>query len=73
MTFYLDTSVWISGILGCTKIKYNVNTNKIAFKVVQIKFSEMHIANQKICYDIAYLGLGIYKYILMEHNLYVIY
>ncbi len=39
-----DTTIWKTGIWGCKK---NRNIEKIAFKVVQIKFLAMHITNQK--------------------------
>ncbi len=35
--------IWKSGISGCKKY---LNTEKIAFKVVQMKFLAMHITNQ---------------------------
>ncbi len=42
--FGWDTTIWKSGIWGCKK---NLYTEKIAFKVVQIKFLAMQITNQK--------------------------
>ncbi len=30
----------------------NQNIEKIAFKIVKMKFLAMHIANQKLCFDI---------------------
>ncbi len=48
--FGRDTIIWKSGIWGCKK--KNLNTEKIAFKVVQIKFLAMHIINQKLSLDI---------------------
>ncbi len=45
----------------------NLNIEKIAFKVVQIKFLAMHITNQKLSFDIFTVGnLNIF----MEHDLY---
>ncbi len=45
----------------------NLNIEKITFKVVQIKFSAMHITNQKLFFDIFMVGnlLNIF----MEHDL----
>ncbi len=45
----------------------NKNIEKIAFKVVQIKFLAMHITNQKLSFDI--FTVGNLQNILMEHNL----
>ncbi len=50
--------------------KKNRNIEKIAFKVVQMKFIAMHITNQKICFDIFTVGNSLN--IFMEHNLYLI-
>ncbi len=47
----------------------NLNTEKIAFKVVQIKFLAMHIINQKLSFDI-FTG-GNLQNIFMEHDLYL--
>ncbi len=43
---------------------------KIAFKVVQMKFLEMHITNQKLRFDI--FTVGNLQNIFMEHDLYLI-
>ncbi len=56
-----------SGIWGCKK---NLNTEKIAFNVVQIKFLAMHINNQKLSLDI--FTVGHLQNIFMEHDLYLI-
>ncbi len=48
----------------------NLNTEKIAFKVVQIKFLAMHITNQKLSFNI--LTVGSLQNIFMEHDLYLI-
>ncbi len=48
----------------------NLNIEKIAFKVVQIKFLAMHITNQKISFDI--FTVGYLQNIFMEHDLYLI-
>ncbi len=37
-------------------MKKNLNTEKIAFKVVQIKFLTMHITNQKCSFNIFMVG-----------------
>ncbi len=50
--------------------KKNQNTEKITFKVVQMKFLAMHITNQKLSFDI--FTIGNVQHIFMEHDLYVI-
>ncbi len=47
----------------------NQNIEKIAFKVVQMKFLAMHITNQKLSFDI-FTG-GNLQNIFMEHDLYL--
>ncbi len=47
----------------------NLNIEKIAFKVVQMKFL-MHITNQKCSFDI--FTVGNLQNIFMEHDLYLI-
>ncbi len=42
-----NTTIWKSGIWRCKK-KKNQNIEKIAFKVVQMKFLAMHITNEKL-------------------------
>ncbi len=49
--------------------KKNPNIEKIAFKVVQMKFLAMHITNQKISFDI--FQVGNLQNIFMEHDLYL--
>ncbi len=46
------------------------NIEKIAFKIVQMKFLEMHITNQKYNFDI--FTVGNLQNIFMEHDLYLI-
>ncbi len=46
------------------------NIEKIAFKVVQMKFLAMHITNQKWSFDI--FTVGNVHNIFMEHDLYLI-
>ncbi len=46
------------------------NIEKIAFKVVQMKFLAMHITNQKLSFDI--FTVGNLLNIFMEHDLYLI-
>ncbi len=53
-----------SGIWGCKK---NQNIEKIAFKVVQMKFLAMHITNKKLSFDI--FTVGNLQNIFMEHDL----
>ncbi len=47
-----------------------LNNEKIAFKVVQMKFLAMHITNQKLSFDI--FTVGNLLNIFMEHDLYLI-
>ncbi len=49
--------------------KKNQNTEKIAFKVVQMKFLAMHITNQKLRFYI--FTVGNLQNIFMEHDLYL--
>ncbi len=48
----------------------NLNIEKIAFKVVQIKFLAMHFTNQKLGFAI--FTVGNLQNMFMEHNLYYI-
>ncbi len=48
----------------------NLNIEKIAFKVVQMKSLAMHITNQKLSFDIR--TVGHLQNIFMEHDLYLI-
>ncbi len=59
-------TIWKSG-WGCKK---NLNIEKIACKIVQIKFLAMHITNQKLSFDI--FTVGNLQNISMEHDLYLI-
>ncbi len=45
------------------------NIEKIAFKVIQMKFLAMHITNQKFSFDI--FTVGNLQNIFMEHDLYL--
>ncbi len=47
----------------------NLNIEKIAFKVVQMKFLAMHITNQKLSFDI--FTVENLQNIFMEHDLYL--
>ncbi len=49
----------------------NKNTEKIAFKVVQINFLAMHITNLKLSFDI-FTVINVQN-IFMEHDLYLIF
>ncbi len=49
--------------------KKNWNIEKIAFKVVQMKFIAMHITNQKLSFDI--FTIGNVLNIFIEHDLYL--
>ncbi len=44
----------------------NLNIEKIAFKIVQIKFLAKHITNQKLSFDI-FMVINI-QHIFMEHD-----
>ncbi len=48
----------------------NLNIEKIAFKVVQMKFLATHITNQKLSFDM--FMVGNLQNIFMEHDLYLI-
>ncbi len=52
------------------RVQQNVNTEKIAFKVVQMKFLAVHITNQKLSFDIFILENV--QNIFMEHDFYLI-
>ncbi len=52
------------------RVQKNLNTEKIAFKVVQMKFLAMHITNQKFSFNI--FAVGNLQNIFMEHDLYLI-
>ncbi len=65
--FGRDTTIWKTGIWVCKKIP---NTEKIAFKVVQMKSLAMHISNQKWTFDIFTVGKLLNMF--MEHDLYII-
>ncbi len=50
------------------RVQENLNIEKIAFKVVQIKFLAMHIAYKKISFDI--FTVEHLQNIFIEHDLY---
>ncbi len=52
------------------RVQKNLNIEKIAFKVVQMKFLAMHIINQKLSFDI--FMVENLQNIFMEHDLYLI-
>ncbi len=52
------------------RVQKNLNIEKIAFKIVQLKFLAMHITNQKWSFDI--FTVGNLQNIFMEHDLYLI-
>ncbi len=47
---YIYLKIWNLTVLR------NLNTEKMAFKVVQITFLAMHIMNQKLSFDIIMVG-----------------
>ncbi len=55
---------------GAKKTKTNPTIEKIAFKVVQMKFLAMHITNQKLSFDI--FTVGNLQNIFIENYLYLI-
>ncbi len=52
------------------RVQKNLNVEKIAYKVVQIKFLAMHITKQKLSFDV--FTVGSLQYIFMEHDIYLI-
>ncbi len=52
------------------RVQKNLNIEKIAFKIVQMKFLAMHITNQTFNFDI--FTVGNVQNIFMEHDLYLI-
>ncbi len=52
------------------RVQKKLNIEKIAFKVVQMKFSAMHITNQKLSFYI--FTVGNLQNVFMEHDLYLI-
>ncbi len=52
------------------RVQKHQNTEKIAFKVVQMKFLAMHLTNQKLGFDI--FTVWNLRNIFMEHDLYLI-
>ncbi len=65
--FGRDATIWKSGNL---KLQKNLNIEKIAFKVVQMKSLALHINNQKLSFYI--FPVGNLQNIFMEHDLYLI-
>ncbi len=65
--FGRDTTTWKSGIRGC---KTNQNSEKITFKVVQMKSLATHVTNQKLSFDI--FTVGNLQNIFMEYDFYLI-
>ncbi len=51
------------------RVQKNLNIEKIAFKLVRIKFLAMHITNQKLSFDT--FTVGNLQNIFMEHDLYL--
>ncbi len=52
------------------RVQKNLNIKKFAFKVVQMKYSAMHITNQKLSFYI-FMVRNVQN-IFMEHDLYLI-
>ncbi len=53
------------------RVQKKHNTEKITFKVVQIKFLAMHITNQKLHFDI--FTIRNLQNIFMENDLYLVF
>ncbi len=53
------------------RVQKKQNTEKIAFKVVQMKFLAMHITDQKLSFYI--FMVGNLQNIFIEHDLYLIF
>ncbi len=62
-TTFFEVKIWN------LRVQKNLNIEKIAFKVVQMKFLAMHITNQKLRFDI--FTVGNLQNIFMEHDLYL--
>ncbi len=60
---YNDLKIWN------LRVQKNQNTEKIAFKVVQMNFLAMHITNQKLSLEI--FTVGNLQNFFMEHDLYL--
>ncbi len=58
-------------IFGIRYFEKNLNIEKIAFKVVQMKILAMYITNQKYIFDI-FTVVNLLN-IFMEHDLYLIF
>ncbi len=52
------------------RVQKNLNIEKIAFEIVQIKFLILHVTNPKLSFNI--LTVGHLQNIFMEHDLYLI-
>ncbi len=65
----ISIDVWFVRI-GKYLAEIQKGIEKIAFKVVQMKFIAMHITNQKLSFDI--FMVGNVQNIFMEHDLYLI-
>ncbi len=67
----LSIDVWFVRIgQYLAEMQKNLNIEKIAFKVFQMKILAMHITNQKLSFDI--FTVGNLQNISMEHDLYLI-
>ncbi len=70
-TIFGFLSLWYNYLkIWNLRVQKNLNTEKIAFKFVQMKFLAMHIANQKLSFNI--FTVGNLQNIFMEHDLYLI-
>ncbi len=69
--YLAEITIWKSGIWGRKKKKKSKKRDKIAFKVVKMKFLAMHYTNQKSSFDI--FTVGNLQNIFMEYDLYLIF
>ncbi len=60
-------NIWLK--IWNVRVQRNLNIEKIAFKIVQMKFLAMYITNQKLRFNI--FTVGNLPNIFMEHDLYV--
>ncbi len=64
-------NIWLRyNYLKIWNLRVQIFFEKIAFKVVQIKFLAMHITNQKLSFDI--FTLGNLQNIFVERDLYLL-
>ncbi len=50
------------------RVQKNLNIEKIAFYVLQMKFLAMHITNQKLSFDVFTVGISSWNMILISND-----